>query len=240
MASLAKSEVGKTVQKAPDAVPILNRFTSLPIALDVLYKKRIILLSPETWEDRNDAYYLERYRAEMKLSSLLAICFSLRSETFHHWRVFSSGLAGVCIEFDKSKLLQSITTKEGFRHEKVSYHWIGDLKKKKPRPESWPFLKRKPFEDEREYRITFESKTASLRERPIPIDLSFVRKVTLSPWLSGVVADSVIRTIKTIGGCAHLDVSLSSLINNAGWRAIIDPTKDPDKESGHGQKGSKT
>ena len=76
---------------------ILNRYTSLPIALDVLSQKRITLLSPETWEDRNDAYYLERYRVKKELCCVLAICFSIRPETFHHWRVFSSGSAGVCI-----------------------------------------------------------------------------------------------------------------------------------------------
>jgi hypothetical protein len=34
---------------------ILNRFTSLPIAVDVLYRKRITLLTPDFWEDENDA-----------------------------------------------------------------------------------------------------------------------------------------------------------------------------------------
>jgi hypothetical protein len=57
---------------------ILNRYTSLPVALDVLSKRRITLLTRETWEDENDAYYLERYHTELKLRSLLAICFSRR------------------------------------------------------------------------------------------------------------------------------------------------------------------
>ena len=48
----------------PKTAPILNRYTSLPIALDILVRHRVTLLSPETWEDRNDAFYLERYREE--------------------------------------------------------------------------------------------------------------------------------------------------------------------------------
>ena len=80
---------------------ILNRYTTLPILLDMLQQKHITLLSPETWEDWNDAYYLEQYRQASKLHSVLAVCFSACGETFHHWRVFSSGLSGVCIEFDK-------------------------------------------------------------------------------------------------------------------------------------------
>ena len=223
MVGPVKNASAKAAIKAPSVARVLNRFTSLPIALDVLYARRITLLSPETWEDRNDAYYLERYRDERKLRSLLAICFSLRGETFHHWRVFSNGSAGACIEFDKDKLLRLISGKKGFRHDKVSYHWIGDLRKQKPALESWPFSKRKPFEDEAEYRITFESKTDSLRAYSVPIDLSVIRKVTLSPWLPDGVAKSVITVIRAIHGCANLDVSRSSLINNAGWREIIDP-----------------
>lgn len=66
--------------------PILNRYTSLPVALDILSEKHITLLTPDLWEDRNDAYYLERYREKLGFSCVLAICFSQRGETFHHWR----------------------------------------------------------------------------------------------------------------------------------------------------------
>jgi hypothetical protein len=225
MANTAKGAFVKTSATAPKKVQFLSRYTSLPIALDVLVQKRITLLSPETWEDRNDAYFLERYREEMKLQSVLAICFSRHRETFHHWRVFSSGASGVCIEFDNS-LLQSIANKQGYRHGNVEYHWIkdfriNDLRKDTPEVDKWPFLKRKPFEDEREYRIIFESKTEGLRAHPITISLASIRKVTLSPWLPEAVATSVEDIIQSIRGCAGLNVSRSSLLDNAGWRAVI-------------------
>jgi hypothetical protein len=224
MANTAKGASVKTSATAPKQVKFLSRYTSLPIALDVLVQKRITLLSPETWEDRNDAYFLERYREEMKLQSVLAICFSRHRETFHHWRVFSSGASGVCIEFD-NRLLQSIPNKQGYRHGNVEYHWIKDFRKDKrkdtPEVDKWPFLKRKPFEDEREYRIIFETKTEGLRAHSIPISLASIRKVTLSPWLPEAVATSVVGIIRSIPGCAGLNVSRSSLLDNAGWRAVI-------------------
>jgi Protein of unknown function (DUF2971) len=98
----------------------------------------------------------------MKLQSVLAICFSRRRETFDHWRVFSGGASGVCIVFDNS-FLQSIPNKQSYRRGNLKYHWIRDLRKDKPEVDKWPFLKRKPFEDEREYRIIFETKTEGLR-----------------------------------------------------------------------------
>lgn len=219
--AVKKPDPPKVLQK-PAQDPFLNRYTTLPIALDVLKERHITLLSPETWEDRNDAYYLERYRGEMKFRSVLAVCFSLHRETFHHWRVFSGGSSGVCIEFDQKKLLDYVSTNKGFRHQKVSYRWISELQKSKPALETWPFLKRKPFEDEREYRIIYETKTESLRVKPIPIQLLMIRKITLSPWLPEAVAKSVINTIKKIDGCEKLVVERSSLIDNSGWREVID------------------
>ena len=121
----------------PEKTLILNRYTSLPIALDILVQRRVTLLSPETWEDRNDAFYLERYREVKKLKTLVAICFSARGETFHHWKVFSSGSSGVCIEFDKNLLLQAFPSSSGFRYGQIEYRLVRTVNKKRPEIEKW-------------------------------------------------------------------------------------------------------
>jgi len=200
----------------------LNRFTSLPIAVDVLYRKRITLLTPDFWEDENDAYYLKRYREKKSFRCVLAICFAGRRETFHHWRVFSHGTAGVCLEFDKEKLLLSFAGKTGFRNDEVTYRFVDEVEKDTPRLATWPFLKRKAFEDEGEFRIIYESKSEDLSSKHVQIDLAAVRKVTLSPWLPESVAESVTDIIKGIEGCEGIHVNRSSLIHNSRWRKAID------------------
>ena len=110
----------QTPGKPPAFTPFLNRYTALPILLDVVHNRHITLLSPETWEDRNDAYYLERYQAKGKIASVLAICFTLEKETFHHWRVFSHGSSGVCLEFDKHRLLRQLVPQGQFGHPVVT------------------------------------------------------------------------------------------------------------------------
>ncbi len=200
----------------------LHRYTSLPVALDILYQKRITLLSPETWEDRNDAYYLERYREERKFRSVLAICFSTKRETFHHWKIFSHGSAGVRIEFDKMKLLQAVNGKPGFRSDNVKYRLVRELQEEKPDIQDWPFLKRKPFEAEAEFRIVYETKKEALRSLDVPIDISAIKNVVLSPWLPQAIANSVIRIIKGIDNCGKLSVFPSTLLENAEWRSAID------------------
>ncbi len=206
----------------PKTAPFLNRYTSLPVALDILVQRRVTLLSPETWEDRNDAFYLERYREKKNLQTLVTICFSDRRETFHHWKVFSGGSSGVCIEFDKSRLLKTFPNSKGFRYREMEYLFVKNVKSKRPKVEMWPFLKRKAFEDEGEFRIIYENETAHERTKHVDIDLSTINKVTLSPWLPDAVAKSVRALIKTIKGCKRLPVNRSSLIDNSGWKKAIE------------------
>jgi hypothetical protein len=86
----------------------LSRYTDLPALLYLLDKKKITLLDPKSWDDSNDSYYLSQYKEKKKLKSVLALCFSQTAETYHHWRVFSSGPSGVCIVFDREQLLGAL------------------------------------------------------------------------------------------------------------------------------------
>jgi len=83
----------------------LRRYTNLAATVHLLRNRCLTLLNPESWDDRNDAYFLAQYKERTNASSVLALCFAEASETYHHWRVFSSGGDGVCIEFDRPKLL---------------------------------------------------------------------------------------------------------------------------------------
>lgn len=201
--------------------PILNRYTSLPVALDVLVEKRLTLLSPETWEDRNDAFYLERYREEKNLKTLVAICFSATGETFHHWKIFSSGSSGARIEFDKERLLTTFPSSGGFRHDTITYSLVKTVNKNKPEVDRWPFLKRKAFKDEHEFRIIYESANNYEHIKHVDIDLSSVKRVILSPWLPDAVTKTIRVLIKSIEGCKDLPVKRSQLIENTGWKRAI-------------------
>lgn len=204
------------------AVAFLNRYTSLPVLLDALFHKRITLLSPEAWEDRNDSYYIERYKQEKKFKTVLALCFTTKRETFHHWKIFSNGSSGVCIEFNKELLLKGLTEKKGFRLGPVTYKYIKEVQADKPALKDWPFLKRKPFEDEGEFRIIYENAITEEKTKEIPFDIGCIRNITLSPWLPESVAKTVIAIIKSTEGCNNIRVIRSTLIENATWRAAIE------------------
>lgn len=211
----------QTRSRNKPALPFLNRYTSLPILLDMLSNKQLVLLSPSSWEDRNDSYYLERYKEEKVLATVLALCFTKKRETFHHWKIFSDGIAGVCVEFDKAKLIGAIADLEGYRSGNVVYRYIKEMENDRPKVGRWPFLKRKPFKDEGEFRIVYQNKHTKFPTKNISIKIDWIRKVTLSPWMPSSVAKTVKSIICGINGCERLRVNHSSLLETTAWKAII-------------------
>ena len=68
--------------------PILRRYTRYtdsPALVYLLKEQKVTLLDPQSWDDSNDSYYLRLYRERKRLQSVLALCFTQASETYHHW-----------------------------------------------------------------------------------------------------------------------------------------------------------
>lgn len=198
----------------------LNRYTTLPILIDMLWRQELTLLPPQLWEDRNDAYYLERYQEERNLGAVLALCFSTKREMFHQWRVFSHGASGVCVEFSRTELLESLNGNTAFKHGVVEYRRIDEVESHPPEVSKWPFLKRLPYKDESEYRIIYESDQELLSFR-FAFDITSIKRVTLSPWMPKSVAESVAQLIETIPDCGGIHVMRSTLIENSRWKRIL-------------------
>jgi hypothetical protein len=198
--------------------PVLRRYTSLPSALHVLAHKKITLLSPSLWDDRNDAFYMRQYKERKKLKTILALCFAEADETYHHWRVFTYGADGVCIVFKRDGLLQAFEGKGGVHKKKVDYKKISELKNFHPPIMQLPFLKRHPYRDEKEYRIVFESKSEEVEVKSFKINLDCIERITLSPWLPAALGDAVKSIIRSADGCTSMRVYQSTLLENEKWK----------------------
>lgn len=199
----------------------LNHYTTLSVMIHSLVTKRLGLRTPELWDDKNDAHYLERYAQEKGFKIIRAICFTTVREKFHHWKCFADGGKGVCVEIDTDALLKRIPSNSGFRARKVRYRYIEDLEKERPSVNQWPFLKRLPFADEREFRIIFQSKDPKDETDSVAFPISSIRRITLSPWISKPVSASVKEVLKSIRGCENLNIYNSSLLESARWRKAI-------------------
>ena len=198
----------------------LRRYTDLPALIYLLVERKLTLLDPQSWDDRNDSHYLSVYRDRKGLKSILAVCFTQADETYHHWRVFAPGSGGVCIKFIRAKLLSAIKTQPGIRTGPVRYLRLSELRDLTPKVRSLPFLKRYAYSHESEFRAIYESPTKRVPKLDIDISLSSIDRITLSPWTHPSVSNHVKATIRAIPGCSGLRVVRSTLIGNEEWKNL--------------------
>lgn len=196
---------------------LLRRYTNLPAVIRMLKTSTITFLNPATWDDKNDSYFMELYKDSGKLKSVLAICFSQESETYHHWRVFADGPSGVCVAFKKQELIDSVQRRKGVSVGEVEYVRIKELDEHWRTTEALPFLKRAPFGPECEFRFVYTSKRTEYNFLDVDIKLSTIERIYLSPWMPKAVAESVKEVLYSIAGGAGFRVSRSTLIQNDTW-----------------------
>ena len=202
----------------------LRRYTDIPALVYVLKEKRITLVDPQSWDDKNDSRYLKLYQEKSELKTVLALCFAQASETYHHWRIFAHGPGGVCICFKRSELLRALKGQSNLRMGEVEYLKLDEIRQRRLSTEELPFLKRYPFQDESEFRVIYESKTANRSTLDIDIPLSCIDRVTLSPWLAKTLGQRVVNLLRTIDDCHKLKIHRSTLISNEEWKNLGEST----------------
>ena len=199
---------------------LLRRYTELPYVVDFLLTEELALLNPASWDDRNDSFYIEEYARQSGVKSVYALCLADCAETYHHWRVFSPGSGGACIQFKREEFLTAISKVDGLRSEGVKYKTINQLRRAAPSLDELPFLKRYAFKNEGEFRLFYTSKTDGQTIYRITVPRNCIDRIILSPWLPGEVADGVKKTLKSIPGCSDVKMYRSTLVENEDWKKM--------------------
>ena len=203
----------------PSSTPTyLRRYTDLPALLHLLASKQITLLDPKTWDDKNDSYFMSVYKDRKAMKSVLALCFSQAPETYHHWRVFSNGPAGVCIVFNRQALLDDLLKDPLVSVSAMTYLTMTNARKMALRVDELPFIKRYGYKPEDEFRALYTSAAKELPALNILLRLSSIRSVSLSPWMNDALSRSVVNAIRAVDGCSKLRVSRSTLTSNEQWK----------------------
>jgi hypothetical protein len=204
--------MGQTLNK------FVRRYTTMSSALQILKQKKIVLLNPTKWDDSNDVYFMDLYKEKSSSKSVLALCFTMAFETYHHWKVFSPGLEGVCIEFHREPLENSINQKPQFRSGPVQYLRVKDLKALSSSDyHHLPFIKRVGYSDEKEWRIIAETHE-DIEFMNFDIEIGWISGITFNPWISQPLADNLRKVIKQV--CPELRAPLrsSTLTNSKQWQ----------------------
>lgn len=202
----------------PGNIKKLNRFTTLPVLLDLLQRKKLTLLNPELWDDKNDSEVLLEYKKRKKIKNIFALCFSHGDETVHHWKTFSNGASGCVIEFDALKLFKILDKIPALKHQKVVYKKLSEIENKNAviNIAQMPFTKRWPYRCEEEYRIILEDNGAgTFFEIDIPLDV--IRKITLSQQMPEPIYNTVKGYLKDLKNKPESRISRSTLYENKRW-----------------------
>ena len=194
----------------------LNRYTTLPVLLDMLSRKKLVLLDPSTWEDKNDSEIVAEYKKRKKLQALFALCGSQGAETIHHWKTFADGISGCCVEFDLDKLVPLLKNVAGIRFGPVSYRRLRELKDEAIDVEQMPFTKRWPYRCEEEYRIIWESVEPAL-EFEIDFDLRTINRITISQRMPDRVYATIREALRGTFNNPDQKINRSTIYQNKVW-----------------------
>lgn len=197
----------------------LKRFTTLPVLLDFLQRKKLVLLDPQLWDDRNDSEIILEYKKRKDLKNLFAVCFTHGDETVHHWKTFSDGPSGCVIEFNAQKLFKLIDEIPDLRHKKVNYVKLRDIEHKdfEMDTEEIPFTKRWPYRCEEEYRIIVENNDDNLSLFEIEVPLSIINKITISQQMPKQIYETIKTNLNKVEGHESKRINRSTLYENARW-----------------------
>jgi hypothetical protein len=194
----------------------LNRYTTLPVLLDMLKRRKLVLLDPASWEDRNDAELLIEYKKRKKLKSLLALCLSYGDETIHHWKTFADGISGCCIEFDAKKLISLLKPISGVRFGPIVYRKLHEVKNNAITVGRIPFTKRWPYRCEEEFRILWEH-DAPVETFEIPFDLRIIRKITINQRMPKPVYFTIREELRGVFKDPEQRINRSTIYQNQIW-----------------------
>ncbi len=194
----------------------INRYTTLPVLLDMLKRKRLVLLDPTSWEDKNDSEILLQYKKRKKVRNLFALCFSCGDETIHHWKTFADGTSGCCVEFDSQKLIDHIRNINGIQYRKVTYKKLKDVSDSTMKVDDIPFTKRWPYRCEEEFRIIWTGSTTQ-DSFEIPFDLRMITKVTISQRMPQQVYDTIRDHLREAFAKPDQRINRSTLYENKIW-----------------------
>jgi hypothetical protein len=192
----------------------LKRYTELPYLLHMLTTRRITLLNPKSWVDRNDSFFIRRYQERRKLKSVLVMCLTKSAATYHQWHVFAANASGVRIEFHEEIFRQWSAAIENSRLEPVRYLKLDKELLAQLTLDELPFAKRHAFRHEGEIRLIVEESKKELPFLDIPFDYGMVKEIIVSPWLPQAVFPSVKAAIRGAAPAAEFHIRATTMLES--------------------------
>lgn len=137
----------------------LKHYTSVSTLYKIL-AKGFMFQDGKSWNDKNDRYTLQKYREYVYPKNVLVLCFCDGAGNVYHWAALgkidpndSDSQIKCSIVLNKDTFLKHIDSIVGMSHREMMY--CKNNKVAEHQMEDLPYLKRKEFSVEKEYRIIY-------------------------------------------------------------------------------------
>jgi hypothetical protein len=202
--------------------PVLHRYMDFPELLYCLENNLIILGNPLYWEDKNDTFMIGQYVETNNLNNLFVSCFTSCGDAYHFWKIYAQKQTGICVTYDTLKVLDAIKKdpqSSEFRFEKVHYETYVNLSKREARIEEYPFIKRKAFIAEDEYRLIFESKN-QIPYRTLKTNEAIL-EIILSPSIRDIYLKEYLALIRSKVNLPSNKIRKSTILESNRWQNLM-------------------
>ena len=201
----------------------IYRFMRFEYLLDLIKNRRLPLINPSEWEDKNDIFASKLSCRDNEVVGIC--CFTLsKSNSIYRWSKMAPNNLCVRVEFDINKIKARLSQKMVMK--KVRYKSIDNLKPNVIKTiKDCAFVKSKPFEQEKEIRIvTYQSLVDEnikivdyLRELPSDV----IKGIRFSPFLSHelfLLVKELLRKYLTANNWKGVNISQSRILNKEKWQ----------------------
>lgn len=161
----------------------LKKYTNLKHLEYILKEKKLYLGAPHEWDDQNDGVCIQLFTELRDIKyRIRATCLTSSPDRFHFWDIYGGRKNGVCLWFDRDKLVGDINNDSTLISNFVEYRSSSDLNN--ILPEQLPFLKREQYRDECEFRVMRTKELQGNDDSKFAFSSFSLKKIYLNPWLN--------------------------------------------------------
>ena len=100
----------------------------------------------------------------------------------------------------------------------MQYKTLRQIRQSPPALDDLPFIKRKAYEHELEFRLLYATQRRSLPFKTFSLPLEVIDSILLNPWLPPSTAEAVESVIHGIKGCEAIRLIRATIISNDEWQ----------------------
>lgn len=199
----------------------LKKYTKLDYLEGILRNRHLHLGNPSDWDDKNDSEGIRLFSAGHSDFKVLSTCLTEAADRFHFWHVFGEREKGVCLWFDKERLIHDIQTDSSLIADSVLYRTPKEVAQLSAN--QIPFAKREQYRDESEFRVLRVQKASNTPIDKFLFSQDSLRRIYLNPWLSNNEADLakawITDTLEDEFG--HVEVLQNRTLGSKRWLDAI-------------------